>query len=196
MSTVDDVHQPASPEQGALRRESHQERRSSFRDRREARFRGRLADANFAGATYGQILVLSVLAALGTHTDDALTVAITVAGSQLVFWLAHAYAEFTALQVRSGEGFEMRDLTDVLEHEWPLVQAAIPTVILMALAGLDALEPATGVDVAIGLSVAQLLGWGLFVGRRSGRGPIGQVTVAILSGMFGLLIVALKLATH
>ncbi len=158
--------------------------------------RERLRDANFAGAIYGQILVLSVLAALGPRADVAGTVAAVVAGSQLTFWLAHAYAELIAKHVQRDQRLTFAQAGAVLEHEWPLVQAAIPTLVLMLIAGVGVIEARTGVYIALGLGIAQLFAWGYYVGHQSGRSPFRQLLVALVSGMIGLLMVALKLALH
>ncbi len=163
---------------------------------RRSETRERLRDANFAGAIYGQIIVLSVLAALGPRADDASTVAVTVLSSQLVFWLAHGYAELISQHVQRDQRLTWSQVTGVLEHEWPLVQAAIPTLVLMILSGLGLFEARLGVYIALGLGVAQLFAWGYYVGGKSGRSPFRQVLVALVSGAIGLIMVILKLALH
>lgn len=83
-----------TPPDPAAPRAGRSDRSAAARDRYDERLGRRLADANLASAIYGQILVLSVLAALG-HDDDASAgrILATVLASQLVFWLAHAYAQ-------------------------------------------------------------------------------------------------------
>lgn len=170
--------------------------RAPRQERHAARIRTRLAKANFASAIYGEILLLAVLAAVGDHEAAAGTVLVTVVSSQLVFWLAHAYAETIGRQVRGEERIDHDSFGRILEHEWPIVQAAGPTVVLMALAMLDVLETSTAVDVAIALGVLSLLGWGFAAGRRSRDTLRGQLLAGALSGALGLIIVALKIAIH
>jgi hypothetical protein len=164
--------------------------------RRAARIRTRLAKANFASAIYGEILLLAVLAAVGDHHVAAGTVLVTVVSSQLVFWLAHAYSETIGRQVLAEERIDHESFGRILEHEWPIVQAAGPTVVLMGLAMVDVLETATGIDLAIALGVLSLLGWGFAAGRRSRDTLRGQLLAGALSGALGLAIVGLKIAVH
>jgi hypothetical protein len=172
-------------------------KRPDTRRERLAERRERLSNANFASAIYGEILLLAVLAALGEHEPRAGTVLATVVSSQLVFWLAHAYAETIGQQLRSDDHLIDRDsIGHVMEHEWPIVQAAGPTIVLMGLAAAGVLETSTAIDVAIGIGVLSLVGWGFAAGRRSRDTLRGQLLVGALSGALGLAIVALKLAIH
>jgi hypothetical protein len=173
--------------------------RTERQQRHAARVRARLAKANFASAIYGEILLLAVLAALGEyeHPPAAGTVLATVVSSQLVFWLAHAYSETIGQQLHSDDPLIDRDgVGRVMEHEWPIVQAAGPTVVLMVLAMLDVLTTSSAIDLAIGLGVLSLFGWGFAAGRRSRDTLRGQLVAGALSGAFGLAIVGLKIATH
>lgn len=169
-------------------------RRTRAERRRE--MRGRLKDANFSAAIYGQIIVLSLLAVLGGHGEQpsAETVLATVISSQLVFWIAHAYAEILSRQITSSTRIARRDVGHVMEHEWPLVQAAGPTVVLMVLSLLGVLEVNTGVDIAIGLGVVQLFGWGYISARR--LPPLLRLLAGTTSGALGVLIVLLKVLIH
>lgn len=171
--------------------------RTPRRQRRAARIRARLAKANFASAIYGEILLLAVLAAVGEHDAAAGTVLVTVVSSQLVFWLAHAYSETIGGQLHSDEQrFDRDSVGRVMEHEWPIMQAAGPAVIFMVLAMLDVLETTTAIDVAIGIGVLSLFGWGFAAGRRSRDTLRGQLLAGALSGALGLVIVGLKIAIH
>jgi hypothetical protein len=163
---------------------------------RSSEHRARLAKANFASAIYGEILLLSVLAALGVHEVAPGTVLATVLSSQLVFWLAHAYAETIGQQLSSEDRIGREGLGRVMEHEWPIVQAAGPAVVLMLLAIAGVLETSTAIDVAIGLGVLSLFAFGFAAGRHSRDTLGGQLVAGLLSGALGLVIVALKLALH
>ena len=164
-------------------------------ERLVARIRARLGEANLASAVYGEILLLSVLAAEGDGVAPE-TVLAGVLASQLVFWLAHAYSETISRQILDEDPIDRDGIGRILEHEWPIVQAAGPTVVLMVLALLDVLDTATGIDIAIAFAVVELFGFGYAAGRRSSDIRRKQILAGLLSGAFGLAIVALKLATH
>lgn len=108
-------------------RERQVGRTTKLREPRFERHRERLKSANFPSAIYGEILVLSVLAALDIGHADAAIVLESVVASQLMFWLAHAYAETIERQLHAraaGTGIGWRGVARVMEHEWPMVQAA------------------------------------------------------------------------
>jgi hypothetical protein len=152
---------------------------------------------NLAGAVYGQILVLSVVAALSE--DESFTATELLAGvsvTAIVFWLAHAYAEAIAMQVAQAKQLSWREVGRIVAQEWPIAQAAVPTAVLLALGAIGVLSAPTAVDLAIGLGVAALFGWGLVIGRRSGLPPFQTVGAAFVSASFGVAIVLLKVLVH
>ncbi|MDQ8047242.1 MAG: hypothetical protein AAGC46_07210 [Solirubrobacteraceae bacterium] len=158
------------------------------------RHRHRLRNANFGSAIYGEILVLSVLAAFGEGHAAAGVVLGTVLASQLVFWLAHAYAETIEAQLNAGrDGIGWRGVLHVMEHEWPLVQAAGPTALFMLLSIAGVWSVDTAVDLSVAVAVIELFGWGAGAAHRRGRALLPQVVAGALSGALGLGIVALKL---
>lgn len=172
--------------------------RTPRQQRRAARIRARLAKANLASAIYGEILLLAVLAAVGEHETSAATVLATVVGSQLVFWLGHAYSDTIGEQLHSSteQRIDRDSIGRVMEHEWPIVQAAGPAVVLLGLAMVHVIKTSTAVNVAIVLAVVSLFGWGFAAGRRSRDTLRGQLVVGALSGALGLVIAALKIAIH
>src|SRR5215218_516874 len=82
-------------------------------------------------AIYGLILATSVIAVSREYDpSNAGRVGVTVLVTGLVFWLAHVYARVLAgsiVQRRMLKRFEVRD---VFRHDWPLVEATAPLVLI------------------------------------------------------------------
>jgi hypothetical protein len=155
------------------------------------------APINLAGAVYGQILVLSVVASLSE--DESLTATELLAGvsvTAIVFWLAHAYSEAIASQVAQAKQISWRELGRIMVQEWPIAQAAVPTAVLLALGAIGVFSAPTAADLAIGLGVVALFGWGLVIGHRSRLSLFQTAGAAVVSASFGLAIVGLKVLVH
>ena len=146
--------------------------------------------ANAARAIYGQILVTSLVGALSEDSDiDAEYILVSVGGTMLVFWLAHVYAEAISRGLVAGRHVSWAEVRGLAAGEWPLVQAAFPTAIVLALGALGAFSTQTAVDHRDR-------------GRRRGRSSPGgwrsaapRVLVAaslfgaVISASFGLVVV-------
>jgi hypothetical protein len=156
-----------------------------------------LARSNLASAIYGQILLLTVLG-VERNADHATAeaVLVVVVTSQLVFWVAHAYAETLGHQLRSEDRISGQSIREVIVREWPIAQAAGPTLVLMTLALLGVLQTPTAIDIASGVAVVSLFAWGFAAARRSHDTLRHQLMVGAASAALGLVIVALELAIH
>jgi hypothetical protein len=153
------------------------------------------ARPNIAGAIYGQILATAVVA--GLSEDGGISCGEIFAGvavTSLVFWLAHVYAEGMARQLDRSRPLRRAEIRDVAAHEWPIVQAAAPVLVALGLGWAGAVSRDVSVDLAIGVGVAALAGWGFLIARRSGMSPLGTLGAVALNAAFGLAIVVLKVA--
>lgn len=159
--------------------------------------RPRRLPANVARAIYGQILVTSLVAALSEDSDiDAAYILVSVMVTVVVFWLAHVYAESMSRGLEARRHLDWVEVRHLAAAEWPLVQAAIPTAIVLALGAVGLLATEAAVNLAIGVGVVALFGWGLAIGRGSGSSWIVSLSGAVLSASFGLVVVALKALVH
>jgi len=152
--------------------------------------------SNLTPAIYGTVAVGSLLAVESARRETYLDTLIGILITLLLYWLAHAYAEFTSDRLRHSEAITVRGLTRALESELTiLVGAALPIAVLVcwwiAGAGLS-----TGVSAAIWTSAATVVMLEVAAGIRaeqSGRKLALQVTIGAL---LGLLIISLRLALH
>lgn len=152
-------------------------------------------------AIYGTIVYASVVAASSLeddHPDSALRILVFSLVSIVVFWLAHVYS--TALGFH-GDAAHVRDrLRDSLRHAMAesagmLEAAVIPSVPLL-LATLGILDAETAVTIALWLAVLMLALLGYLVFLVRGR-PIGICLLgAVVTGLFGVVVILLKIALH
>jgi len=153
-------------------------------------------NGNFAAAVYGSILAAGVVASLdvGEVTDGDMTVAL--AGTMLVFWLAHVWSEAMGDRIYDPRPYTWRRLRAVAAWHWPMVQASLGPLGALVFADLGVYSLDAAVTIALAISVAQLVAWGIAVGRRTfGRWPAALLSGAV-DGLLGLAIVVLKTLVH
>ena len=131
-----------------------------------------------AGAIYGTIAAMAVIAGAARDPSHGRVLALTVA-TLVVFWLAHVYAHALAHHLRGAKRLD-----------WPVITAAL------ALGGTGLLDAHLAVRLALWAGVAQLVAWGVAYARRQHWGWPTALTAGAVNGTFGLLIVALEVLIH
>ncbi len=158
---------------------------------------GLISGTNAARAIYGQILSTAVVATLSEDEEYAVSdILVAVVVSTLVFWVAHVYAESAAQRLNQQHNLTLREIWANGRSEGAMVLAAIPTVLVLALGALEALDRNLTLDLAIGLGVAELAGLGLVIARRSKMGFGGTIGSMFLTASLGMVIVGLKTVVH
>ena len=146
------------------------------------------------GFVYGTIVVLSVIVAgAKAYPDDTTRIAVLVAVTTIVFWLAHAYAHALAESVRSNEHLSVAEVRRIGRHEAPLVQAGVPSSAVLLLGSLGLFESDTAIWLAVAFGLAVLAVQGFVFARVERLGPTGTIAVVAVNLGLGLLLVALKL---
>src|ERR687887_632377 len=85
-------------------------------------------------AIYGQILVTAVVAALSEDPDAALGyLLLSAVTTEAVLWVAHVYAEVIARGIELRRRMERAELGAVFADEWPMLETAIPTIVILVL---------------------------------------------------------------
>jgi len=153
-------------------------------------------NGNFAAAVYGSILAAGVVASLdvGAVSDADMTIAL--GGTMLVFWLAHVWSEAIADRMHDPSPYTWGRLRAAAAWHWPMVQAALGPLAALLLADVGAWSLDTAVAVALAVSVAQLIGWGVAVGWRTfGSWPAALLSGAV-DGLLGAVLIVLKTLVH
>ncbi len=157
-----------------------------------SRFAHLLPRGNLAGSLYGLILVTSVIATLEQNEERIGLMIAALVVTALVFALAHAWAHALDAAARARAPVDRHLLLRGVRHEWPIVQAALPASIALALAGFDLYTVATGLWIAVGVNVGLLFVWGAVL-RDIAGGNLAQVILGGLSSAaLGLMLVLLK----
>ena len=149
------------------------------------------------GFVYGTIVVLSVLvAASRAYPHDAGRIAALVAVTSLVFWVAHVYAHGISQSIAGEDRLSLADLREIARHEGSIVEAALPTVVVLLLAMLGVISTQTAVWIAFVLGLFVLFVEGIVVARVERFGPLGTVAIVAANLSLGLALVGLKLVLN
>ena len=157
---------------------------------------GRLAivAANPRGAVYGTIVATAVIAATAEHEAPGLILAATVA-TLLVFWLAHVYADFLDSGLRQAR-FDPKVLPAIMTRELSMLAAPGLSILFLLLGSLGLFDEGLAVRLALWNGVAQLVRWGIEVGRRRGQAWPGVLLTGLVNGVLGAVIVVLEVLLH
>ncbi len=152
--------------------------------------------ANFSAAIYGSILVTSLVSALSEEHAHAGAMALAVGSTMVVFWLAHVWSDAVGERLVNPRPFTVRGLARVARTQWPMLQSAALPLLALLLASAGAVSLTVGVDVALGVSIVQLVAWGLVLGLRSFASWPQALLAGAVDGLLGLAIVTLKVLVH
>jgi len=150
-----------------------------------------------AGAVYGTILVLAVVAAL-SEDEDATSLAILggLLATSLVFWVAHVYADVLSRRA-SGDDMPWWPLLASAAHrEWPLVEAAIAPALPLLLGAIGLLGRSAAVTVSLIVGLVDLAGWGYVAGRAMQGSRLRSLVSAVVAVALGGVMVLLKHLVH
>jgi hypothetical protein len=150
-----------------------------------------------AGAIYGTILVLAVIAAL-SEDDEVGPGAVlgAVVATSVVFWLAHIYADVIARRMTGVAESVLRNVRDAAAHEWPLVEASLAPSVPLLLGAVGVFSRSTAVNLALAVGLVDLFIWGYMAGRASSETRVAAVVSALAAVLIGALMVVLKNLLH
>jgi hypothetical protein len=151
--------------------------------------------ANYVGAIYGSLLAASVVVAAGDYALSPRRLALTLAATGLVFWLAHAYARLVGDRLRHA-AFSWAEVRGVARHEWPLFKAVLPPAAAALIVGLIGESDLVAAWAALITAVVQQVAWATFAAARAGASRRLVAASAAGNLVLGLLIVALKAVVH
>jgi hypothetical protein len=146
---------------------------------------------NLAGAIYGTILVMSIIAAADFHENLWRTLALLLVTSA-VFWLAHVYAHALALSIDESETFSRAEVRRVAGREWPLLQAAVVPSLILLIGAVGLVGTMAAYRLAVGYGAAALVWWGFVFARKESLSGKATIVVVIVNAAFGIFIVLLK----
>ena len=148
-------------------------------------------------AIYGLILATSVIAVSREYdSSNAGLVGVTVLVTGVVFWLAHVYARVLATSMTHHRMLTRSEMREVLRHDWPLVEATIPLVLILALGVLEIVPDEVSILAAMLAALVELAFAGAYAARIRGSGVTEAVVSAAIAVALGSAVVLLKVFVH
>ncbi|GGS25225.1 hypothetical protein GCM10010269_74890 [Streptomyces humidus] len=158
---------------------------------------GLRATADYTGGVYGSMLAASVVvgvATLGSVTRTELVLLLLLTG--VVFWVAHVHAHLFGARLAQRR-LDRRIVAQVCRDEWPIVKAAVPPALAVAVSPLFGLDLSGTLWFALAVAVAGQVGWSAAAARRADASWSLVAVTASVNLVLGLLIIFFKLlVTH
>jgi uncharacterized membrane protein len=151
---------------------------------------------DYGSAVYGSILVAALVGAMFEESADARSMALSLLGSILIFWIAHVWSAVIGERVAEGRRFRTAEIRSIAVREWPLVEAGLLPGLLLGIAWIGWSSRHAGVVLALVAAIVQLVAWGMFAGHRTETRWGRALLVGLVDGVLGVVIVALELAVH
>ncbi|MFJ3670265.1 hypothetical protein ACIPSE_27805 [Streptomyces sp. NPDC090106] len=152
---------------------------------------------DYTGGVYGSMLAASVVIGAGTLGEfprTELVVLLLLTG--LVFWIAHVHAQLFGARL-AHQTLDRRVVAHVCRDEWPIVKAAVPPAVAVAVSPLLGLDVRGAVWLALAVAVAGQVGWSVAAARRAGASRRLMAATAAVNLLLGLMIISFKIVlTH
>ena len=157
--------------------------------------RWRVFAPDTAGAIYGTIAAMAVIAGSAPDPEHAKPLQLTLA-TLFVFWLAHVYAQALSHHLRGATRLDWSVVTRAMAEERPLLEGPLPILAVVALGTFGILELRQAIRLALWLGVIELVSWGILYARRQRWRWLTALTAGAINGFFGLAIVLLEVVVH
>ncbi|MFJ9152514.1 hypothetical protein ACIRP7_31640 [Streptomyces sp. NPDC102270] len=152
---------------------------------------------DYTGGVYGSMLAASVVIGAGTLGEfPRLELVLLLLLTGLVFWIAHVHAQLFGARL-ARQALDRRVVMQVCRDEWPIVKAAVPPAVAVAVSPLLGIGVQGGLWLALVVAVAGQVGWSTLAAHRAGASRRLMAVTAFVNLLLGLLIVLFKiLLTH
>ena len=150
--------------------------------------------SNLEPVIYGTIVITGVIATAPPEKYSAGAVLGLAAGTVVVFFLAHVYAQVLARAIDHAPRLSLA--ADAARNSQGMIEClAIPAVALLC-GMLNLISDAAAITAAEWLCVGQLFFWCLVVGVRQRRGLLHSLLVGCVFAALAAVIVVLKTVLH
>jgi hypothetical protein len=149
--------------------------------------------SGIASSVYGTVTAMATIAAFGDEAHPW-KIAIAVALTALVFWVAHIYAHGLSDSISRHRPLRVRDLGPIAHRERGLVLAAVPPLAALLLGAAGILREHTAIWLALGIGLLTLAAQGARYARLEKVGRLKTLTAIAANVGLGLLVVVLKAA--
>ena len=149
-----------------------------------------------ARGTYGAIVVLALLVAMGDHPPGPMRAALLVAGSVLTVLAAEVYAEVLGMEFDLGRTATRGELLNEMRKFAPITLAAEAPVVVLLLSGLGLFAEGLAFKLATWLTVGLIAAEGYLARRLAGRSVPASLRSACVLGGLGVLLAVAKQLPH
>lgn len=154
----------------------------------------RTGGERLGGFIYGTIVALTaVVAGARAYPHAAGHVAVLVALTSCVLWLAHVYAHGLARSVSRDDHLGLAELRELAYHELSIVEAALPPLAALLLGALGLIAEKSSYWLALGAGLVVLGAEGIRFARIERLGALGTFGVVAANVGFGVVLIGLKL---
>jgi FtsH-binding integral membrane protein len=147
-----------------------------------------------ASTVYGTVVVMATLTAAYASEKNPWRLALLVAATVVVFWLAHLYAHGISESITLSRRLTLEELTHIARREAGIVLAAVAPFAALVLGATRLLHETTAVWLALAIGLVTLGVEGLRYARLRGFGPTATLGAVVVNLSLGLFVVALKVA--
>jgi hypothetical protein len=163
-----------------------------------ARFGRAAVGRDLAGFVYGTIVVLSVIVASAkAFPHEPGRVAVLVAITTAVFWLAHVYAHGLGFSIQHDVHLSLAELRSIARREASILGAGVLPQLALLLGAFGLLSEQVAAWLAMGLAMVVLGAAGVVFARAERLRPLSALGVVLANLTLGLVLIALKvLITH
>ena len=154
-------------------------------------------ERGIGGSVYGTVLALAALTAgaaehLGTHE-----LAVVVAATAGVIWIAHVYAHGLGESIERGNRLRWDELSSIAAREMPILAAAAAPTLILVLGAVGLVEESTDIWIAFAVGLEALAVQGIRYARVEHLGLLGTVAAVAVNLTLGAVVVGLKVfITH
>ena len=147
-----------------------------------------------SGYIYGTIVALSVIVGgARAYPHEPGHIAVVVAVTCAVFWLAHVYAHGIGHAVHLNEHLSFAELLQIARRESSVIEAAVPPIVALLLGAVGVFDGTTSVWIAFALGLVVLGAQGIVFARIERMGAVATVGVVAANLGLGVVLVLLKL---
>ena len=149
-------------------------------------------ERGIGGLVYGTVLALAALTAGSAEKKSPWTLAVLVASTAFVIWIAHVYAHGLGESIERRRRLDAAEFRGIALRELPILAAAIPPTVALLLGAVGVMREASAIWLAFGLGLGELAVEGARYASVERLGVLGTALAVAANLALGGVVVALK----
>jgi hypothetical protein len=150
------------------------------------------ARGGIASTVYGTVVVMATLTAAYASESSPWKLAVIVATTALVLWIAHLYAHSLSESINLDRRLTAEEVALLARRELGILAAAILPCAALILGAIDVFVEKTAIWLALGIGLATLAAEGVRYARIERLGRIGLIAAVLGNVVLGSFVVVLK----